>query len=75
MALPTTKIGTLVLIAILTLSYFGGVVNSLEESASIERPDDSITQQKKWLLQELNGAHLRLSATVVRCHIAHLKKK
>ena len=65
MALPITRIGTFVLITILTLSHFFRSVDSLAESASIERSGDSIAQQTEWLLQELNGAHLRLSATVV----------
>lgn len=75
MAPPATSIDTLVLIIILTWSNFGGVVDSLTESVSVESPDGSIAQQREWLLEELNGAHLRLSATVVRCHIDHLKIK
>ena len=70
MAQPTTRIGIPVLITILTLRKFGGIVDSLAESANIDRPEGSFAQQREWLFQELNGAHLRLSENVVGFHIS-----
>lgn len=60
MAREILRIRTLVQIIILVLSFFGRFIESLAEPVSIGSPDDPIIQQKEWLLEELNGVHLRL---------------
>lgn len=69
MSLGKYRIGSPVLIPILVLSIYCRGTESLIDSASIGSPDGIFTQQREWLLQELNGAHLRLSASVVGYNI------
>ena len=45
-----------------TVFYF------VQIAQSYSRPEDDLSSDE-WLLRELNGGHLRLSATVVRCLI------
>ena len=65
MALSTFGIGTQVLIiTILILSNFQ-FIEMMAQSASIEPLDCLHAQQNSLLVQELNGAHLRLAIVVV----------
>lgn len=65
MVLSTFGIGTEVLITILILSNFQ-FIEMMAQSASIGPPDClHAPQSGGWLVQELNGAHLRLAIVVV----------
>lgn len=71
MARGIPRICTFVLITIHSiLKHFCRFTECMAEPASLGRPEDPIAQQRDWLLEELNGAHLRLSASVVCYHIA-----
>ena len=64
MVLSTFGIGTRVLITNLILSNFK-FIDMMAQSASIGHLDCLHAQQSSWLVQELNGAHLRLAIVVV----------
>ncbi len=64
MVLSTFGIGTQLLITNLILSNFK-FIDMMAQSASIGHLDCLHAQQKSLLVQELNGAHLRLAIAVV----------
>ena len=50
------------------------IITVLSTSCRVIKPLVDHVQVQQWLLQELNGAHLRLSASVVCCNITSEKK-
>ena len=63
MSILALRSGTPVIITVLTST-----------SCRVIKPLVDHVQVQQWLLQELNGAHLRLSASVVCCNITSEKK-
>lgn len=59
----TFGIGIQVLLTLLIVS--GQAIESMVQSASIETSDYVHAQKSDWLVQELNGAHLRFTIVVV----------
>jgi len=70
MGLPSA---TLALITIFIQSNHFCFIESMVESEFSSRPEGPSAEQREFLLQELNGAHLRLSVNVVGGHISYLK--